>query len=117
MSLHREIFASFARTGAPPRLSASEELRALAEQHVVVLDEAGRIAMAHPFTAERPGATTVRAGGRTWWGNCAWDGLGIVAALGLEDATVQSGGVTVDEAAFFHVAVPARHWWDDIGHT
>ena len=57
------------------------------------------------------------AGGRTWWGNCAWDGLGIAAALGLDAPTITSGGVTVDEAEWFHVAVPARHWWDDIGHT
>jgi Alkylmercury lyase len=117
VSLRAEIFESFARTGAPPELPDSAELRALAEQHVVVLDDAGRITMAHPFAAERPDATTVHTGGRTWWGNCAWDGLGIAAALGVDDATITSGGVTVDDAEWFHVAVPARHWWDDIGHT
>ena len=59
-----------------------------------------------------------------WWGSCAWDGLGIVAALGLGEATVESTGVTVAVRdgepagdALFHVAVPARHWWDDIAFT
>jgi hypothetical protein len=64
------------------------------------------------------------SGEREWWGNCAWDGLGIAAALGLREAEVESGGVAlrvrggaVLDDAWFHVAVPARHWWDDIGHT
>ena len=51
----------------------------------------GRIVMAHPFAVHRTGAR-VDAGGHTWWGNCAWDGLGIVAALGLREATVTSTG-------------------------
>jgi hypothetical protein len=117
LSLRRTIFEAFAATGEAPAVDDTAILGALAEQHVVVLDEAGRITMAHPFATERPGATTVESGGRTWWGNCAWDGLGIVAALGLEGAVVESGGVRVDEARWFHVAVPARRWWDDIGHT
>ena len=101
-------------------------LRSLAAQHVVVLEQAGaapRIRMAHPFAGHREGAR-VDAGARTWWGNCAWDGLGIVAALGLPAATVTSHGVTllveagaVRDDAVFHIAVPARHWWDDIGFT
>jgi hypothetical protein len=79
--------------------------------------------MAHPFAAHRDGAR-VDAGGRTWWGNCAWDALGIVAALGLPDATVTAQNVAVrvrdgvpEERVLFHVAVPAAHWWDDIAHT
>ena len=62
---------------------------------------------------------------REWYGNCAWDGLGIVAALGLREVDVSSGGVTlrvrdgsvVDEGERFHVAVPAARWWDDIAFT
>jgi hypothetical protein len=81
-----------------------------------VLDGDGTIAMAHPFAAPG-GACRVDAGGRTWWGNCAWDGLGIVAALGLRDARVVAQGVEAAGGAVFHVAVPARAWWDDIAHT
>jgi hypothetical protein len=126
LALRRRVMESFAATGEPPRVADEPALRRLAEQHVVVLEEAGdgpRIRMAHPFAGHRDGAR-VDAGGRTWWGSCAWDGLGIVAALGLQDATVTSngrvvrvqGGRAVDDGVF-HVAVPAREWWADIGFT
>jgi hypothetical protein len=116
LELRAEILRAFAQTGAPPRVADRSALAALADAHVVVLDEAGAIRMAHPFAAHRDGAR-VDAGGRTWWGNCAWDGLGIVAALGLRDATVTSGGLSTEDDVVFHVEVPARDWWADIGHT
>ena len=123
LALRADIMRSFAATGAPPDVAPSAELHALAAAHVVVLDGGGRIVMAHPFAAHEEGAR-VDAGGRTWWGNCAWDALGIVAALGLGEATVTAQGVTLRvrdgeplDDAVFHVAVPARHWWDDIAHT
>ena len=123
LALRREIFEAFAATGAPPEVGDHETLRSLAGRHVLVLDGAGSIVMAHPFAA--PGAKTrVESGGRTWWGNCAWDGLGIVAALGLHEATVESDGVQLRvsdgeplDDAVFHVEVPAARWWDDIAHT
>jgi len=121
LALRREIFEAFAATGAPPELDA--DLSSLAERHIVVLDADGRIRMAHPFAAHTEGAR-VDADGRTWWGNCAWDGLGIVAALGLREATVTAQDITLsvtDDAvagdAVFHVLLPARRWWDDIGFT
>jgi hypothetical protein len=114
LALRRAIYESFAATGEPPVLDG---LESLAEQHVVVLDDGGRILMAHPFAGHTNGAR-VRAQGRTWWGNCAWDGLGIVAALDLQDATITAQGITLPaDDAVFHVEVPARHWWDDIGFT
>jgi hypothetical protein len=124
LQLRRTIFEAFAATGAPPDVADSPELRALAERHVIVLDGDGRIVMAHPFAAHDGGAR-VDAGGRTWWGNCAWDAFGIVHALGLADATVTAqgiavrvaGGVPEEIGAVFGVAVPAAHWWDDIAHT
>ncbi len=116
LALRAEIMCSFARTGAPPAVADRETLAALAAAHVVVLDGDGAIHMAHPFAGHRAGAR-VDAHGRTWWGNCAWDGLGIVAALGLRDATVTSNGLTTEDDVAFHVEVPARDWWADIGHT
>jgi hypothetical protein len=117
LALRREVVLAFARTGRPPeRVDDHEGLRRLADAHVVVLDDRGAVVMAHPFAAP-PGGCEVRAGDRVWWGNCAWDGLGIVAALGLRDAVVTSGGVAAAPGALFHVAVPARAWWDDIGFT
>ena len=123
--VRRAIFEAFAATGAPPSTAALEPalLTELERLHILVLRH-GAIHMAHPFAGHHD-ATCVRApDDRTWWGNCAWDGLGIVAALGLTDAHVDSGGVMLHVRdgdvigdARFHVAVPARHWWDDIEHT
>jgi hypothetical protein len=116
LALRRRIFEAFAATGAPPDVPDTPDLRALAAAHVVVLDDHARIVMAHPFAAHRDGAR-VDADGRTWWGNCAWDGFGIVHALGLGDATITAQGHTTDDDVVFEVAVPAAQWWDDIAHT
>jgi hypothetical protein len=124
LALRRTIFDVFAATGEPPVIDDVATLRALADQHVVVLDSDDRIVMAHPFAAHDAGAR-VEAGGRTWRGSCAWDAFGIVAALGLEEALVTDAkgvriafrdGRPVDEAVF-HVQVPAARWWEDIGFT
>jgi len=124
LALRREILVAFAETGAPPAvIDGREALRSLADQHVVVLDDQDHVLAAHPF-ATPPGGARVASGGRTWSGNCAWDALGIVAALGLHEADVTAGGVTVRvrdgrliDDAWFQVGVPARHWWDDIAYT
>jgi hypothetical protein len=117
LALRRTIFDVFAATGDPPPLPDSPELRALEAAHVVVLDDDARILMAHPFAGHRDGAR-VDAGGRTWWGSCAWDGFGIVHALGLRDARITAQGIRADEpGVVFEVAVPAARWWDDITHT
>jgi hypothetical protein len=124
LALRRAVMESFAATGEAPAVDDAETLRALADQHVVVLDDEGQVAMAHPFAAHRRGAR-VDAGGRTWWGNCAWDAFGIVAALGLDEALVtDASGATVAfrggrpaDDGLFHVALPAREWWADIGFT
>jgi hypothetical protein len=116
LALRHSIMQAFAATGRPPQVEDDGTLRSLAAQHVVALDDDGQVYMAHPFAAHT-GGTRVDAGGRSWWGNCAWDGLGIVAALGLEHATVTSNGLTLTPDTLFHVAVPARDWWADIGFT
>jgi hypothetical protein len=120
LELRRAIFESFAETGAP---GDHGDVSALAEQHIVVLDDDGRILMAHPFAAHTAGAR-VASGDREWWGNCAWDAFGIVAALELDRATVTAQDITLEidgdtiaGDAVFGVLVPAAHWWDDIGHT
>ena len=118
LDLRRTIFTAFAATGAPPPADALDPalLRALADRHVVVLDARGEIAMAHPF-ARPPGGATVTAHGMTWSGNCAWDAYGIQAALGLDEPGIESRGVEAGPGVVFHVATPARHWWDDIADT
>jgi hypothetical protein len=117
LRLRRALFEAFA-AGTP---LPEADYRSLAAQHVVALDDDGRVLMAHPFANHTRGAR-VDVGPptpRTWWGNCAWDAFGIVAALGLTDATITAQGITLpgDDDAVFHVLVPASHWWDDIAFT
>jgi hypothetical protein len=103
--------------------------RRLAEQRALVLDAHGAIAMAIPFSAT-PTDVTVSRGETTWWVNCAYDGLGVPAMLGLdaviETACPESGapimvtvrdGVPDSVACVLHMAVPLAQWWDNIGDT
>jgi len=122
-----------ARTGASPRevLEAYVRLRA---QRVLVLEADGAsIRMAPPFSGVET-QHVVESGGISYFANCAWDSLGIPAAL-QRPATVLSrceqsmeplrlrvgiGGPEGPEANagwLFHCAVPAAHWWDDIVFT
>jgi hypothetical protein len=102
----------------------------LHEEHAVVLNPAtDELRMLNPFSVV-PSAYRVQARGRWWYGNCAWDALGICAALHV-DGRVETScpdcgeplAVDVrdehldDESLLFHVLVPAAHWWDDIVFT
>lgn len=102
----------------------------LHDAHALVLDaDTGAIRMANPFSAV-PTPYLVEAGGRSWFGNCAWDAFGICAALGLDgriETVCADCGEPVsvavhdrrpdDESLLFHCLVPAAHWWDDIVFT
>jgi hypothetical protein len=116
LALRRALLNAFAAGEPLP----DADYTSLAAQHVVALDANGNVLMAHPFANHTEGAR-VDSHRRTWWGNCAWDAFGIVAALGLDDATITAQGITLDanadDGAVFHVLVPAAHWWDDIGFT
>ncbi|MGY1679315.1 organomercurial lyase [Geodermatophilus sp. SYSU D01176] len=104
--------------------------RRLHDGHALVLDATGsEIRMANPFSAV-PTAYRVRAAGRWWYGNCAWDAFGICAALhtdGRIDTTCPDCGTPVsvgvrgeepdEPSLLFHCLVPARQWWDDIVFT
>jgi hypothetical protein len=140
------LYDHFARTGRRPSpdeigdrvgiavadvLDAYRQLRA---QRVLLLEADGAsIRMAPPFS----GVATphvVTAGGVSYFANCAWDALGIPAAL-RQPATVQSRceqsreplhlsvgplgpeGAAASAGWLFHCAVPAAHWWDDLVFT
>ena len=103
--------------------------RRLHDAHALVLDEAGELRMANPFSAV-PTDYRVEADGRSWYANCAWDAFGICAALhtdGRIETSCQDCGDPIvveirdktpdDETLVFHTPVPAAHWWDDIGFT
>jgi len=102
----------------------------LHEDHAIVLDsQTGGLRMANPFSAV-PSAYRVRAGGRWWYGNCAWDAFGICAALGAdgrietscpdcgEEISLEVRGERPDpDEHLFHCLLPAPRWWDDIVFT
>ena len=53
----------------------------LHDQHALVLNRAtAEIRMANPFSAI-PSAYRIKAASRWWYANCAWDALGVCAAL------------------------------------
>ncbi len=101
----------------------------LHDAHALVLDGAGQLRMANPFSAvETP--HRVEAAGRSWFANCGWDAFGIGVVLRTDSmihTTCADCGDSVDlevrdyrptdPAPVFHVLVPARTWWDDIGYT
>jgi hypothetical protein len=102
----------------------------LHEAHALVLDPAtSEIRMANPFSAV-PTPYRVRAADRRWYANCAWDAVGICAALhtdGRIESSCPDCGEPLnlevhdqridDESLLFHCLVPAAHWWDDIVFT
>ena len=104
--------------------------RRLHEAHAVVLDgETGGIRMLNPFSAV-PTAFPVEAAGRSWYAPCAWDAFGIGAALHVDSAfetrcpdcdepirIAIHDGRPSDASPLFHVLVPARSWWANIGFT
>ena len=104
--------------------------RRLHEQHALVLNAGtDEIRMANPFSAV-PTAYRVQAASRWWYANCAWDALGICAALsvdGLIETSCPDCGdpltVTVrgrqPEPAdlLFHCLIPAAGWWENIVFT
>ncbi|MDQ3672288.1 MAG: alkylmercury lyase family protein [Actinomycetota bacterium] len=104
--------------------------RRLHDAHALVLNSAtAEIRMANPFSAV-PTAYRVRADGRWWYANCAWDAFGICAALhtdGRIETSCSDCGEPInvevrerqpdDENLLFHCLLPASQWWDDIVYT
>ena len=137
LELRRRTYAFMVEHGRAPtatELGLAEEVvvgwRRLHEAHALVLNEAtDELRMLNPFSAV-PTEYRVHAGGRSWYGNCAWDAVGICAALHadgcVETSCADCGDplrVAVrderpdDTSLLFHCLVPAAHWWDDIVFT
>jgi hypothetical protein len=110
----------------------AEAFSELAAAHVLVLQAGSReVLMANPlsavptpFVVETAGAN----GPRSWYGNCVWDALGVIAMLHGDGrvlascgccgesmtVSVGNGHVTCEPPGVVHFALPARRWWDDI---
>jgi len=136
------IYHHFAETGrrpSPDDIASSvdtdvdqvlDAYRNLRAERVLVLEADGAsILMAPPFSGV-PTQHRVEAGGVEYYANCAWDALGIPAALqsiGTIYARCEQSGellqleVSLDgpEASdwYFHCLVPAAQWWQDIVFT
>ena len=142
MRCRSEIYRLFVDTGRAPTVEdvakgvglgteeAGTAFETLDELHAVVLKPGTRvIERALPFSGS-PTSHRVRVGGQEYWANCAWDALGIPAALGT-DAEIRSDGFSGSDAVHLEVrdgrllgdqvsmgfVVPARKWWHDIGFT
>jgi hypothetical protein len=142
LALRNATYRLFAEEGRAPSAEAAAAAcgltagavrsgwRRLHDEHALVLEDgAAEIRMANPFSAV-PTAHRVRADGRWWYANCAWDAFGICAALHadgrIETSCPDCGepiaievreGRPGDERPVFHCAVPAARWWDDIVFT
>ena len=108
-----------------------ESLRRLAAGRVLILaPNTTNIWAANPFCAV-PSNFRVSTFGRTYWGICIWDALGIAAALHT-DATVTvrcsdgcnqeivlevKDGALARSEGIIHFGVPAARWWENIGFT
>ena len=103
--------------------------RRLHDAHVLVLAPGTPyIWMANPLSA-LPTPYRVTLDAKTFWGNCIWDALGVVAMLGgtgsvsgrcpdcgdTLNVAVQDRDVVATRDYIVHFAVPAARWWDDIG--
>ncbi len=137
--VRRYVYYRVMREGSPPTaaeaasaLSTTSDavgasFQRLADGHVLVLQQGtGEILMANPFSAV-PSPFLVRGEGRSWYGNCIWDAMGIPAML-KQDVTIDAScgccgtamqlsvfdGSLEEAPGIAHFAIPAAHWWDDI---
>jgi hypothetical protein len=99
-------------------------------QRVLALEADGAtIRMAPPFSGIQTQHRVI-VDGKQYFANCAWDALGIIAALHkpgeVHSRCEQSGEplrleVSLEGPAksswLFHCLVPASKWWDDIVFT
>lgn len=122
--------AAVASSLACPPADVVAAFRRLAQGHVFVLQpESDELLMANPFSAV-PTPFQVDVEGRTYWGNCVWDALGILAMLKRDGRVLAScgdcnaamtlgvkDGAVVDSLGVAHFAVPAKRWWDNIVFT
>lgn len=122
------LAAEIAKMLSATPVEVEAALRRLHEAHVLVLAPGSPyIWMANPMSA-LPTPYSVTAGAKTFWGNCIWDALGILAMLDSDGVLTSlcpdcgdelrleiNDGQLQSSRYLVHFAVPAAHWWDDIG--
>ncbi|MBI4940479.1 MAG: hypothetical protein HY830_07025 [Actinobacteria bacterium] len=137
------VYEGFAREGRAPgvdelagRLEVSPEavrdaVARLAVARHLVLDDSGRVVMAHSFSAV-PLGFSVMGTSTLWWGGCAWDSFAMAHLLTWEPSLLVATTCPACSAAHAwnvtraappagaqvaHFLVPAARMWDDVVHT
>lgn len=136
------VYRHFAETGRPPDVEevarragvdpaqVPAAYRSLRAQRLLLLEDDGRaIRMAPPFSGV-PTEHQVDVDGVRYFANCAWDALGVPAALhragrvrsrcgqGGEPFVLEVGRDGPEASTWlFHCLVPAAQWWDDLVFT
>jgi hypothetical protein len=133
------VYAHFAREARPPsvaetaaqfslpQVEVQNSYQRLHDNHFFFLEPGTTsIRMANPFSAI-PTKFKVQVGPVAYWANCAWDMLGIPAAL-HKDAVVEAkyedtgetavitikNGQVQHEDGVVHFPLPVRQWYDDL---
>ena len=141
-ALRAFVYRHFAETTRPPHVDEVASHFALThEQAVAGYEELHRrhafflrpgtdeILMANPFSGVET-TFRVRAKGKTYFANCAWDSLGIPVALHtdaeIEATCAQSGeqiyirvsrGAVSGSDVLAHFLIPFRDWYADLMST
>jgi hypothetical protein len=141
--LRLAVYRSFAETGRAPGAGDLAEqlasdvpavqggLHELADARHLVLNQQGRIVMAHPFSAV-PLGFAVMGAQTLWWGGCAWDSFALPQLLpGAGEMLVATRCPACqrphawnvgtqrppDGDQVAHFLVPAARMWEDVVHT
>ena len=117
------------KVGATPAAVKEAYTRLRASRLLLLEPDGVTIRMAPPFSGV-PTQHDVTVDGVHYYANCAWDALGIPAALhrpGLVHSRCEQSlkplqlQVGIDEPGpsswLFHCLVPAAKWWDDLVFT
>jgi hypothetical protein len=137
------VYVRLVERGLPPTTEQAsaglgiepEQARAAYERlharHALFLDpETREVRMAFPFSGI-PTSFRVHSKGRSYWANCAWDMLGVPAALHsdadveteyAEDGSparlsVEDGRLRGEGGGFVHFPLPLRRWYEDLVFT
>jgi hypothetical protein len=109
---------------------AGEHYKELHNRHALFLDlETLTVRMANPFSGI-PTDFKVHVDGKTYYANCAWDMLGIPAALHM-DAVIETvctesaesvrlevkDGIVTNCEQLIHFPLPFSRWYDDLTFT
>lgn len=118
-----------ARVGADEATVHDAYRRLFANRVLVIEPDGVSIRMAPPFSGV-PTQHRARVGGKDYFANCAWDALGIPAALHAPGEVFSRCEQTLaplhldvgsdgpaPEPCTIHFAVPAARWWKDIVFT